>query len=102
QSAPATTCGGTALCPVELAYYAPPDTTTPSDVTLCHFPQGQSGPCHIRLRGTLYLPGNTKVGGSANDNPLVVFVHGSTNNNTAPDTSAMATYFTKNGYAFFA
>lgn len=102
-SAPARTCGGSALCPIELTIYAPADTTTPSDPTLCDFPYANHPHlCHIRLRGTLYLPGNKLIGGSAQNHPLVVFVHGSTNNNTAPDASAMATFFTKHGYAFFA
>jgi Alpha/beta hydrolase family len=101
-SAPATTCGGSTLCPIELTFYAPPDTHTPADSTLCNFPQGPSGPCHVRLRGTLYMPGNKLIGGSAKNNPLVVFVHGSTLNNTAPSATAMATFFTKHGYAFFA
>jgi hypothetical protein len=102
-SAPATTCGGSALCPIELTTYAPADTTAPSDATLCDYPYvNHPNLCRVRLRGTLYMPGNTTVGGSAADNPLVLFVHGSTLNNTAPTATAMATYFTKHGYAFFA
>lgn len=101
-SVPATTCGGSALCPIELTFYAPPDTLTPTDRSLCDFPNGPSGKCHVRLRGTLYLPGNKLIGGSAKNNPLVVFVHGSTINNTAPTATSMATFFTNHEYAFFA
>ena len=105
-SPPPLVCGLTnVLCPIKVNYFGPIDVKHPSDPTLCALPYDVDNPpplCHIDLRGVLYLPHNRKLSGSAAKQPLVIFVHGSTNNDAAPDASAMATYFTKAGYAFFA
>ena len=110
---PPLLCGfSTRLCPIHMDYYAPlVDTTNPPDDTLCQQPWSRPtnatppSPCHIDLRGVLYLPHNRTVPSSAKNQPLVIFVHGSTNNNAAPSDSSvagMASFFTKQGFAFFA
>jgi pimeloyl-ACP methyl ester carboxylesterase len=101
-SPPPSTCGLSALCPITVNYYAPPDTRTPTDTTLCRQPYSPGDLCHVDLRGRLYLQGNRKLGFAAKGEPLVIFVHGSTINNAAPDASAMASFFVKQKIAFFA
>jgi pimeloyl-ACP methyl ester carboxylesterase len=97
------------LCPNTVDYYAPPDTTSPADPTVCQqtrdHPYVPGTRCHVDLRGVLYLPNSATIKTGAKNTPLVIFVHGSTDNDAAPsqnEVAGMATYFTRHNFAFFA